>query len=219
MEFIVHKGLSEIALRLPGSVVNALAGLPYAFKVHQPARTKPPQPVYLWRFSDGPKEIRTEKDQQPHTFVSPGQYYLGVFMYDKKTGKRLGQGGTMILVSPGGMSDKERDLLNQRQAALEGAYLEAIGKYPGSGLDEKFQAYARENRQKTAASLTPAGEIDYESMVRKTLEDMKQKYREENNGAEIPAAQLQMLEKVIRQQVGSVKQTFTPPPGQSLQTR
>ena len=212
VEFIVGKWTSEIALRLPGSVVNAFARVPYVFRVGQPAQTKPRQSLYLWRFSDGSRDAKTAEDKLSHIFNSPGQYYLAVAMYDQKTGRRLGRGGTVIIVNPSGVSQKEIDLLDEKQATLEGAYHQAIGQYPGRDLEEKFQAYAWENRQKAAASWTPTGQVDYESMIQKTLEDMKQKYRDENNGEEMSPAQLEMVEKIIRQQVGTVKTTFAPPP-------
>ena len=69
VEFVVQKGVSEFAVRLPGTILNAYAGEAYTFTARLPMKNRPRRAVFLWRFSDGGPEVKTESNRVSRTFA------------------------------------------------------------------------------------------------------------------------------------------------------
>lgn len=207
-EFVEKKGEVSLALRLPGSVTDAFANATYAFKAGVPASGLPKTPLYIWRFSDS-GEQRTDKPATTHHYNSPGQYYVAVFLYDKKSGNRLGAGGTMVMVNDATLSKEERASIRQQQSLREAQYREIINAYPGNDIEEKFQAYARDQAmQVKEVGVNPQ---DFDAMLLHTMEQARAKYREEQ-GEEMPSAMEKIYENAVRQQIDLFKKANQEPP-------
>ena len=88
----------------------------------------------------------------------------------------------MAVVNASGLSEGQRAVIQKHHNTQESAYIQLIGQYPGADLEEKFQAYARANRKKLLEMTQPGKPIDYEPMIRQTLDKMRRQYSEENQG-------------------------------------
>lgn len=207
VEFRTEKGGRPLALRLPGAVLDAFAGEPYAFTAGLPASRRPRQPLFVWNFNDGSGEVRTETPQARHAYARSGQYYVTVHLYDKVSGARLGSGTTTAIVNEGAVPDGQRAVFRERQAVQEAAFIQTIGAFPGGDLEEKFQAYALENQKQAQA----VGPFDEKAYIEKTLEDARREYVEAH-GEEMPEAMAEQYEKALRQQVGIFTEAFKAPP-------
>jgi hypothetical protein len=208
VEFVVEKAARDLAVRLPGSVVDAYAGEPYKFTAGVPASRMPGQPMFIWSFNDGSPQLNTPTNQTSHAFSQPGQYYITVFLYDQKSGNRLGGGTTVALVNAASMSKEERQTFGQQQASQEASYRDAIGAFQGGDLEEKFQAYCLANQKQIAQGFKP---MDYDAFLKKSMADARDKYRAER-GEEMPEAMAQTYEKALQQQIEILKKAYKEPP-------
>ena len=207
-EFVEEKGNISLALRLPGAVTDAFAGTSYAFKAGVPASALPQKPLYVWRFSDT-GEQRTDNPTITHYYNSPGQYYVAVFLYDKKSGNRLGAGSTIVMVNDAALSKEERAQIRQMHSQREAQYIEIINSHPGNDLEEKFQSYARSQAmQVSKGSVDPQ---DFDAIFVHIMEQARARYREEQ-GEEMPLAMEKIYGNAVRQQIDLFKKANQEPP-------
>lgn len=209
VEFTVFKVRTMVALRLPGAVIDAFAGRPHALNVGLPANRLPAQPLFMWRISSpgggAPQTINTTSPQLRHAFPTPGQYYVAVYLYDKKSGERQGAGSTFVTVNASGMGQGQEAVITQRQSFQEAQFIQAINAYPGANLEEKFQAYAQGYQSQQSQT------VNYNQLLKDSMDQARTKYLEEH-GQEMPPEMASVYERALKEQVGMFQSTFAEPP-------
>ena len=134
---------------------------------------------------------------------------MAVFLYDKKSGNRLGAGSTVVMVNDATLSKEERAQIRQMHSQREAQYIEIINSHPGNDLEEKFQSYARSQAmQVSKGSVDPQ---DFDAIFVHIMEQARARYREEQ-GEEMPLAMEKIYGNAVRQQIDLFKKANQEPP-------
>lgn len=121
--FWVHsKQVMPEALSLPYMRVDGFEGETFSMNAGTSGVTMPKQPEYVVDFGDGSKPLVGTSPGGSHVYSKSGQYLATVMLYDKKTGKLVAGGYTMVTVNQAGLSDGEKAQIRKQQQMMNSQY-------------------------------------------------------------------------------------------------